>query len=113
MNQTNAQVNADTTEILATEPGSTEWLIAVTNASAFTFTSKTLDANEAITTGTVTWPDGTAGVFTTTTASSTFPGAVDAFTLTYIGTTTKTVTQGMVTRNTDGVITAKPQPTVA
>lgn len=54
------------------------------------------------------WPDGTTGMYTATTVSSAFPGAVDAYTVTYLGAATKTVTQAAVTRNSVGAVTAQP-----
>jgi len=57
----------------------------------------------------VLWPDGTAGVYTGT-PSATFPGSIDAYTITH-GTTT--YTQPAVTRDTAGNITNQPAITVS
>lgn len=61
----------------------------------------------------VEWPDGTAGVYTATTVSTAFPEAVDAFTITYAGSPTRTFTQPTVTRDASGRITNRPKRTVA
>jgi hypothetical protein len=53
----------------------------------------------------VLWPDGTEGVFTGT-PSATFPGSVDAYTITYGD--TRTYTQPAVTRDANGTITNQP-----
>ena len=73
----------------------------------------TRDANGAATAAAVTWPDGTPGQYTATTVSSTFPGAVDAYTITYGSPVTKTYTQPAVTRNALGAVTNRPSITVA
>ena len=59
----------------------------------------------APTSAAVVWPDGTTGVFTGT-PSATFPGALDAYTITYG--TTRTYTQPTVTRDANGNITNQP-----
>lgn len=59
----------------------------------------------------VKWPDGSAGVMTTTAIDATWK-AIDAYTLTH-ATSGLTVTQAAVTRNADGLITHKPELTVA
>lgn len=84
-------------------------------AQAFRLVSATRDSNDAITTASVVWPDGSTGTFTTDTASSAFPGAIDAYHVTYVNVTTgtKTVTQTAVTRNGNGAVTAQPALTVA
>ena len=92
------------------EIGSNTWLKE--NINNVTYPSITRDANGAATAGTVVWPDGTAGVYTADTLSTAFPGAVDAYHITYVGGTTKTVTQPAVTRNSVGAVTAQPNLTV-
>lgn len=72
----------------------------------------TRDANNVVTTSGVVWPDGTTGVFTATTVNATFK-CVDAYTITYVGGTTRTVTQSAVTRNAAGYVTTYPVATVA
>lgn len=72
--------------------------------------SITRDANEAVTSAAVVWPDGTSGTFTADTLSSSFPGAVDAYHITY---GSKTYTQSAVTRDSAGAVTNRPAITVA
>lgn len=73
--------------------------------------SVTPDANGAPTSASVKWPDGVTGVYSGT-ASATFPGSVDAYTVTRTGTPTLTYTQPAVTRNASGHITNRPPITV-
>lgn len=72
----------------------------------------TRDGDGAPTAFAVEWPDGTAGAFVGT-PSVAFPGAIDAWTMTYVGDTTLTFTQPAVTRDDDGNITNRPKVTVA
>lgn len=82
-------------------------------ASAFRLASAQYDSNNALTTASIVWPDDSTGTFTTDVASTTFPGAIDAWHATYVqGGVTKTVTQPTVTRNSAGVVTAQPEITV-
>jgi hypothetical protein len=69
--------------------GSNAWLIANANDSNLRFASVAYDANDIIATANVTWPDGTSGVWTTTSATADGPTGA---TVTYVGSTTKTVT---------------------
>lgn len=73
----------------------------------------TRDANGAATSAGVVWPDGTSGTYTATTVSVVFPGAVDAYTVTYAGSPTRTVTQPALTRDSNGAVTSRPAMTVA
>lgn len=84
------------------------------NAEAFDqFDMLTEDANGVTLTANIKWPDGTSGVFTADTVNSTF-SAIDAWHATYLGATTKTVTQPLVTRRaTDGKVTNKPRVTIS
>lgn len=69
----------------------------------------TRDANSAATSAPVTWPDGTAGTYTADTVSTTFPGAVDAYHITYGSPVVHTYTQPAVTRDaTTGAVTQRP-----
>lgn len=77
----------------------------------YIFTSVTYDSDDVVTTAAVLWPDGSVGVFTTTTKNSTFL-TVDAYTITHTD-SGKTVTQSAVTRNSDGFVTATPAPTIS
>jgi hypothetical protein len=70
------------------------------------------DASGAAVSATVEWPDGAAGVYSGT-ASETFPGAVDAYTVTRTGSPTVTFTQPAVTRNAAGHVTNRPPITVS
>jgi hypothetical protein len=82
--------------------------------SAFQLVSATRDANGAIVTASIVWPDGATGVFTTDVASTAFPGAVDAWHATHVlGGITKTVTQPAVTRDVNGAVIAQPAITIA
>ena len=67
-------------------------------------------ADGAPTSAAVLWPDGTTGVYTGT-PSATFPGSIDAYTITYG--TTRTYTQPTVTRDASGNITIQPAITVS
>lgn len=68
----------------------------------------TRDANDAAISGAVVWPDGTAGVYTADLVSTAFPGAVDAYHITYAGAAPLTFTQPAVTRNGNGAVTNRP-----
>ncbi len=84
-------------------------------AQSYALISGTRDSNEALTTGTVQWPDGSTGTFTTDTASTAFPGAIDAYHITYIPSVgpTRTITQPLLTRDAAGAVTAQPALTIA
>ena len=84
-----------------------EW----TAGEDFELTAATYDADNVITTATAKWPDGSAGVFTTTNKNVTWL-AIDAFTITHT-VAGKTVTQAAVTRDASGNVTVKPALTVA
>lgn len=79
----------------------------------FQLVSGARDSNGALTSATIKWPDGINGVFTTDVASTAFPGAIDAWHATYLGTTTKTVTQPLVTRDANGAVTVQPAITIS
>ncbi len=87
-------------------------LIEWTLSEAFAISSVSYDVNGIMATASVTWPDETTGVWTTTEANTDFL-VPDAFTITYVkyGVTT-TVTQSTVTRDEDGNVTDQPLPTV-
>lgn len=72
----------------------------------------TRDADGAPTSASVKWPDGVAGTYSGT-PSETFPGAIDAYTVTRPGTPTITYTQPAVTRDAGGTITNRPAITVS
>jgi hypothetical protein len=84
------------------------------NLDALIVGTITRDGNGAATSAAVVWPDGATGVYTATTVSSAFPGAVDAYTVTYVREgVTQTATQAAVTRDASGAVTARPAITVA
>lgn len=70
----------------------------------------TRDANGAATTAPVEWPDGADGVYVATELSEDFPGAVDAYYITKVGSNPATFTQGTVTRDpVTGAVTYVPE----
>jgi hypothetical protein len=71
----------------------------------------TRDANGAPTSAVVAWPDGVAGTYAGT-ASGTWAGTISAYTITRVGTPTKTYTQPAVTRDASGYISNRPAITV-
>ncbi|MDR6691332.1 hypothetical protein J2X55_002244 [Microbacterium sp. 1154] len=73
----------------------------------------TRDANQAVTSADVVWPDGKPGTFTALTLSTAFPGAVDGYKITYGSPVTKTYTQPAITRNAAGAATTVPQIVVS
>lgn len=116
--KTKAALDAAYASIAAAGPavGSDAWLKlhAGGNLDALITGAITRDSNGAATAAGVIWPDGTSGAYASTTVSTAFPGAVDAYTVTYIGSTTKTVTQSAITRDsTTGAVTTRPAMTVA
>jgi len=73
----------------------------------------TRDANGAATSAPVVWPDGAPGTYTALIVSTTFPGAVDSYKITYGSPATKTYTQPTVTRDTNGAAITVPAITVS
>jgi hypothetical protein len=88
-------------------------LLAAANPDLLVTGVITRDANEAATSAAVTWPDGAPGTYTATTLSTAFPGAVDAYTITYGSPVEKTYTQPAVTRDSSGAVTNRPAITVS
>lgn len=73
----------------------------------------TRNTDGAPTSAVVAWPDGVTGNYSGT-ASTSFPGAINSYTITRVGTPTKTYTQPAVTRDaTTGLITNRPPITVS
>lgn len=70
------------------------------------------NADQAVVSMSFEWPDGTAGSYTATALSTAFPGATDAWSATYVGAVTKTVTQPAVTRDSNGAVTVQPSITI-
>lgn len=83
------------------------------NAQNFQLVSAIRDANSAIVTASIVWPDGISGVFTTDVASTAFPGAIDAWHATYLGSPTRVIAQTAVTRDANGAVTAQPAITIS
>lgn len=104
---TAAQVDA----LLGPLGGGSASLIEWTTAEAYELTAINYDSDGVVTTATVKWPDGSAGVFTVTVKNTAFL-AVDAYTITHV-VLAKTVTQATMTRDASGNITVKPALTVA
>lgn len=73
----------------------------------------TRDTNDAALSANVVWPDGTTGTYEADTVSTAFPGAVDAYHVTYDGPVPKTYTQPAVTRNANGAVTVLPEMVVS
>ncbi len=78
----------------------------------------TRNADGAPTSAVVKWPDKVSGAYVdgtySGTASTSFPGSIDSYTITRVGTPTKTYTQPAVTRDaTTGLITNRPAITVS
>lgn len=91
------------------DPAQNPALMGWAMTQAFQLVSSTRNIDDAITTATVKWPDGATGVFTSTKLSTEFPGAIDAYTVTYEkGDISYTLTQPTVTRNASGAVTAQP-----
>jgi hypothetical protein len=68
----------------------------------------TRDSNGAPTSAAVVWPDGAPGTYTADIVSEAFPGAVDAYHITYGSPVSSTYTQPAVTRDGNGAITVRP-----
>jgi hypothetical protein len=79
-------------------------------AQAFRVLEGSRDANGALLSASVVWPDSVTGSFTATTVSTDFPGAVDAYTVTRVQNgITQNYTQPAVTRDpVTGAVTAQP-----
>lgn len=98
----------------ANVPGSDAWLKlhAGGNLEALIVGPVTRDANGAATSAAVLWPDAIAGTYVGT-PSAAWPGAIDSYAVTWAGSTTKTVTQSAVTRDSNGAVTNRPAMTVS
>ena len=102
------------TQLPPTNPQNAQIILGWAYNESFAMTSITRNANEAVTSATVKWPDGSNGVFTADTLSSAFPGAIDAWHVTYVnGMFTATVTQSLVTRDAAGAVINQPVLTIA
>ena len=95
--------------IPAQNPNLMGWALS----QSFTVVSGVRDSNGALTSATITWPDGATGTFTATNLSSSFPGAIDGWSATYVkGSVTATITQPPVTRDVTGAVISQPAITV-
>jgi hypothetical protein len=85
-------------------------LIAWTEGEAYQLLSIQYDPidTDLIVSADVLWPDGSTGVLNITYVG----GYLDSYTITHVA-SSKTITQGSVTRNIDGYITSSPALTVA
>ena len=103
----------DETNLNALEEDLETALVQLARDPAQLFTGAvTNDANGAPVSASVIWPDGVTGTYSGT-ASATFPGAVDAYTVTRTGTPVLTYTQPAVTRDENGYVTNRPAMTVS
>jgi len=105
------QIDAGLTNALGGSAVLAQTLKEWAESGAYEVTAATVDSDGVISSGTVKWPDGSAGTFTRTAKNATWL-AVDAFTISHT-TSGKTVTQAAVTRDAGGNVTAKPALTVA
>ena len=88
-------------------------LQAARNPEAMFTGTITYNASGAPTAAAVVWPDGVGGAYAGT-ASTAFPGSVDAYTITRNETPVKTFTQPGITRDsTTGNVTNRPPITVS
>lgn len=85
-------------------------LVELTLAEAWQMAVTAVYSDGVVQTANVVWPDGSAGVFTTTTHNTTH-GMIDAYTVTHVA-SGRTVTQPAVTRDAAGNITTSPALTV-
>lgn len=105
------------TQLLGISPGGAgiidDALIAWVSGDDYEMTAITYDGiyTDVIASATIKWPDGGAGVFTTTNIDSAWH-AINSYTITHT-LSGKTVTQALVTRNANGDITVKPALSVA
>lgn len=97
--------------VVGGEEVSPEVLKSWTVSELYEPTSVTYNDVGVATAADIVWPDGSAGVFTSTDINLVWL-AVDGYTITHEG-SGQTVTQAAVTRNGDGAIIAKPALTVS
>lgn len=105
----------DTFRDTADEPSVTEFddqaLLVWAASSAYQITAAVYDDTGVISTGTIVWPDGSAGTWTTL-SKNTGCNTYDAFVLTHTN-TGATVTQNVVTRDGYCNVISKPQLVVS
>lgn len=84
-------------------------LSAWTSGKYYHITTAVYNVDGVITSGTVVWPDGNTGLYTSDTINATF-NCVDEYTLTWFdGSTTYTINQPLVTRDAYGNATTIPE----
>lgn len=83
-------------------------------SNSFAVLTATRNSDEVVTSASIVYPDGGTGTFTVDTLSTLYPGAIDAYHVTYVnGGVTKTITQTAVTRDSSGAVVAQPVLTIA
>lgn len=87
------------------------WKNAAKNPDLLVTGSVTRDANGAVTTASVVWPDGSPGTFTTDAIDAS--GAISGYHITYGSPVTQTYTQPTITRDSSGAATIVPQIVVS
>jgi hypothetical protein len=89
-------------------------LIEWVTTGAYQLTSAVYNTPGALISGSVVWPDGNIGVFTTDVFSTAFQGAIDAYHVTYVlNARTYVITQAQITRDGNGDILTRPLLVVA
>ncbi len=86
-------------------------LIEWTESEAYQMLSTTWDSDGVISSATVKWPDGSSGTFSRVAKNSTWL-AIDSYDITHTD-SGKTVSQSSVTRDSDGLVTTKPELTIS
>jgi len=89
---------------LSEATGGSQALVEWTTGENFRLPTINRDSDDVITTATVKWPDGYTGVFTTLVKDNTFL-TIDSFTITHGSTT---ITQPLITRNSNGAAIVVP-----
>lgn len=100
----------NTLEYLILKVGVAARLKEIADGESYHVLAPTRDSDHIVSSATVLWPDGSAGVWTGTNKNATFL-YYDGWTLTHVD-SGKTVTQAAVTRNGDGEVTSYPTLTV-
>ena len=107
----NAAATASTSALAATQAASTATntaLKAWAYVQNFRVTSVTRRADGAVTSANIAWPDGTLGVYTALVFNAKITNATDSWQATYVGTTTKTILQPTITRDSTGAVIVQP-----
>lgn len=95
-------------EVVADAVGAPRLKVVARDPEQLIVGTVTRNADGAATSAPVVWPDGTPGTYTADEVSEDFPGAVDAYHITYGSPATKTYTQPAVTRDDDGAVISAP-----